>query len=41
MPINIGDTAGDLVFLRPDSSELHLSEFRGRPVLLIFLRHLA
>ena len=41
MPIKTGDAVGDLVFLRPDGSELHLSEFRGRPVVLIFLRHLA
>ena len=41
MPMNIGDAVGDLVFLRPDGSELHLVELRGHPIVLIFLRHLA
>jgi hypothetical protein len=31
---------GDLSFLRPDGSEVRLSAFRGRPLLVIFLRHL-
>jgi peroxiredoxin len=35
-----GDYAGDLTLLRPDGSPLALSEFAGRPVVLIFLRHL-
>jgi peroxiredoxin len=39
--LKLGDEVGDLTFLRPDGSELHLAELRGRAVLLIFLRHLA
>ncbi|MCX7700644.1 MAG: hypothetical protein N2039_07180 [Gemmataceae bacterium] len=31
----------DLQFLRADGSICRLTEFAGRPVLLIFLRHLA
>jgi hypothetical protein len=31
----------DLALLQPDGSECHLTDFRGRPLVLIFLRHLA
>ncbi|HYV36572.1 MAG TPA: hypothetical protein VE988_12745 [Gemmataceae bacterium] len=41
MSIRLGDQINDMTFVRPDGSELHLAELRGRPVLLIFLRHLA
>jgi hypothetical protein len=30
----------ELTFLDPAGSEVKLSSFRGRPLLLIFLRHL-
>ena len=36
-----GDAVGDFTFLRPDGTAVALSAFRGRPLLLIFLRHLA
>jgi hypothetical protein len=34
-------TWGELQFYRADGSSVKLSEWAGRPVLLIFLRHLA
>jgi len=40
MTLRAGDPVGDLTFLRPDGSAVALSSFRGRPLLLIFLRHL-
>ena len=36
-----GETVADLTFQTPDNNTRSLSEFRGRPLLLIFLRHLA
>ena len=39
--MNIGEPVGDFTFLRPDGTPLHLRDFLGKPVLLIFLRHLA
>jgi hypothetical protein len=41
MTLKIGDVLPDFVFLRPDGSPLPLSDVPGRPLLLIFLRHLA
>jgi peroxiredoxin len=41
MPVETGKLSGDFVFQRPDGSELRLSELRGRPLLVVFLRHLA
>jgi hypothetical protein len=41
LPLHLGDTVDDLVLLRLDGSECHLTDFRGRPLVLIFLRHLA
>ena len=41
MPIPLGTLVPDLVFLRPDGGELKLSSFRGKPLVLIFVRHLA
>lgn len=38
--LRIGDEVGNLVFLRPDGGTVALSAFTGRPLLLIFLRHL-
>lgn len=35
------DGVGNLVFLRPDGTPLALSDFRGKVIVLIFLRHLA
>lgn len=41
MPLEPGDTVGDLSFLQADGSPVSLASCRGRPLLLIFLRHLA
>jgi peroxiredoxin len=41
MALQVGDRAPELAFLGPDGSEVSLDAFRGRPLLLIFLRHLA
>lgn len=38
---NIGDDVSDAAFLRPDGAPVTLRDFAGRPLLLIFLRHLA
>lgn len=37
----IGDRVGDLAFVRPDGSSVTLAAFASRPLLVIFLRHLA
>jgi len=39
--IEIGEPVGDVVFLRADGSPCRLSEFAGRKLVLIFLRHFA
>jgi hypothetical protein len=36
-----GEAAGDLSFLQPDGTPVRLAHFLGKPLLLIFLRHLA
>ena len=41
MTLTNGDRVGDLTFLRPDGGALALAAFAGRPLLLVFLRHLA
>jgi hypothetical protein len=41
MAVRPGEAVGDLTFLRADGTPVALSAFRGRPLLLIFLRHLA
>jgi hypothetical protein len=41
MPLKAGDLAPDCTFLRADGSEVRLSAWAGRPVILIFLRHVA
>jgi hypothetical protein len=35
------DRLADLTLLRPDGTPFTLKEFAGRPLLLVFLRHLA
>jgi len=35
-----GDPVRDFTFLRPDGTPLRLTEFAGKPLVLIFLRHL-
>jgi hypothetical protein len=39
--IQIGESVGDVVFVRADGSKVQLAELAGRKVILIFLRHLA
>jgi peroxiredoxin len=41
MTLRLGDAAPECVFQRPDGSAVRLSQFRGKPLVLIFLRHLA
>lgn len=41
MAVQIGERVTDQTFVKPDGSPLTLSAFAGRPLLLIFLRHLA
>lgn len=36
-----GDRAPDLTFTNTDGTPRRLADFRGRPLLLVFLRHLA
>ena len=40
MALQPGDPVGDLTFLRPDGSPVGLSAFAGKPLVLIFVRHL-
>jgi hypothetical protein len=39
--LRIGDRVGGLTLVQPDGSVITLAAFAGRPLLLIFLRHLA
>jgi cytochrome oxidase Cu insertion factor (SCO1/SenC/PrrC family) len=39
--MQIGNRVSDATFVQADGSPLTLASFAGRPVLLIFLRHLA
>jgi hypothetical protein len=41
MAFRIGDRVNDLVLVRPDGSPITLGSFGGRPLLVIFVRHLA
>ncbi len=41
MALRVGDPVPDFTFLRPDGTPLRLAEIEARPLLLIFLRHLA
>ena len=41
MTLTPGDTVPDFTFLRPDATPWRLSEMPARPLVLIFLRHLA
>ncbi len=41
MNLSLGTTMGDFVFQKPDETDLRLSDFRGKPLLVVFLRHLA
>jgi hypothetical protein len=39
--LRIGDPVPDLAFVQPDGKAVALSAFACRPLLLVFLRHLA
>lgn len=39
--MRLGDLVDDFTFLRGDGSAVLLSAFAGKPLVLIFLRHLA
>lgn len=39
--MHVGETVPDFSFLRADGSSVALSAFCDRPLVLIFLRHLA
>jgi len=39
--LQLGDRVSELVCLRPDGTAITLGAFAGRPLLLVFLRHLA
>ena len=41
MPVAVGDAVDDFTFVKADGTPFELRTFRGKPVLLIFLRHLA
>jgi peroxiredoxin len=41
MPLALGTTMADFTFQKPDGADVQLREFRGRPLLVVFLRHLA
>lgn len=41
MAPRLGDQIEDFTFLTPDGEPLPLRAFEGRPLVLIFLRHLA
>ena len=41
MAIQIGEPVGDFTFLQADGTPIELRSFVGKPLLLIFLRHLA
>jgi hypothetical protein len=36
----LGSKVDDLTFVQPDGQSIALAAFAGRPLLLIFLRHL-
>ena len=39
--MHLGDRVPELTFQRPDGSAVTLRDFSGKPLLVIFLRHLA
>jgi peroxiredoxin len=41
MTIQIGDPITELTVLQPDRTSINLSAYLGKPLLIIFLRHLA
>ncbi len=41
MTMAVGNSVGDYTFVKPDGAPLELRDYLGKPLLLIFLRHLA
>jgi peroxiredoxin len=41
MAIHISEAVGDFTLLQADGTPIELRAFLGKPLLLIFLRHLA
>lgn len=41
MPLSLGSIVEDFTFLTPDDTPLALRSLQGKPLLLVFLRHLA
>jgi hypothetical protein len=41
MTLRMGDAVPDLALVRPDGKVVPLAALAGRPLLLVFLRHLA
>ncbi len=40
MPLKLGEEVPDCTFLRADGAAVRLSDFQGKPLVVIFLRHL-
>jgi len=41
MTLHVGESIGDFTLQKPGGGETRLSDFGGKPLLVIFLRHLA
>ena len=41
VPLKSGDLVENLALVKPDGSVVTFAAFKGKPLLLIFLRHLA
>lgn len=41
MSVAVGEPVGDFTFVQPDGTPIELRSFHGKPLLLVFLRHLA
>jgi peroxiredoxin len=41
MTLRVGDPVPDFAFVQPDGKVVPPAAFAGRPLLLVFLRHLA
>lgn len=41
MALALGTTMADFTFPKPDGTAVQLRDFRGKPLLVVFLRHLA
>jgi hypothetical protein len=39
--LQVGERAPDLIFVGPNGGEVPLAGYFGRPLLMVFLRHLA